>query len=77
MSLLLLTENAIMVIMAIARSKGGGQTMELEGKLIIKDGKAYYKRVKHKPLISKHQYKKLNKLLEKRKDTKVIESESR
>ncbi len=51
--------------------------MELEGKLIIKDGKAYYKRVKHKPLISKHQYKKLNKLLEKRKDTKVIESESR
>ena len=83
--MLLLTETAIMVIMAIARSKGG-QKMK-PGKICIVGDTAYYTRVKREdneiavsPEIIKRNTKRIRrtiKKLKKSKDTKVIESRSR
>lgn len=85
MGMLLLTETAIMVIMAIARSKGG-QKMK-SGKICITGDTAYYTRVKRddneiavNPEIIERNTKRIRrtiKNLKKSKDTKVIESRSR
>lgn len=85
MGMLLLTETAIMVIMAIARSKGG-QKMK-PGKICITGDTAYYTRVKRddneiavNPEIIERNTKRIRrtiKKLKKSKDTKVIESRSR